>query len=370
MAWQQGEPTRHARLPADGCEISFDELPDGLVVADARGMIRVFNAAAVALTGTDAAHAHGRRYDEVLPLRDDDGQDWWKCTDPYGGLASRTRQPARLLRLGVDGPQLDVAARYVRSTRMGPLDRLVVSLRDGSARARWERSRADLVSTVAHELRSPLTSVKGFTATLLSRWDNFTDEQRQSILRTVEHDADVLTRLIGDLLDVSRIESGRLELRKSVVDVGRLAHRLVAGRIAAGDDADRFEVEVKGTLPDLWLDSDKVEQILANLVDNAVRHGGGTIGIVVEPTSDVAGTGEPGVTVSVSDGGTGVPAELVSSVFTRFWRGNHRRGNSGLGLYIVRGLVEAHRGAIALRRSAAGGAMFRFSLPAGSPPYL
>ncbi|MQA01562.1 MAG: PAS domain-containing protein [Streptosporangiales bacterium] len=359
-----------ATVPDDGFQVAADLLPDGLVVADARGRVTVFNTAAAALTGVDRSAALGKQYDGLLPLRDDDGHDWWKCTDPYGGLPSRTRQPARLLRLGLDGPQLDVSARYVRSRRAGPLQQLVITLRDGASRARWERSRADLVSTVAHELRSPLTSVKGFTATLLTKWDKFTDEQRQAILRTVEYDADVLTRLIGDLLDVSRIESGRLELRRSVVDVGRLAHRLVAGRVAAGDDADRFEIAVHGELPDLWLDSDKVEQILANLVDNAVRHGDGKISIVVEPSAEVGDTGEAGVSVSVSDAGEGIPAELAPSVFTRFWRGNHRRGNTGLGLYIVKGLVEAHRGTIALGRSAAGGAMFRFSLPAGSPPYL
>lgn len=345
-----------------------DLLPDGLVVADANGLVTVFNAAAQRFTGVCADDAVGGRFDEVLSLRDDDGQDWWKDTDPYGGLASRTRQPERLLRLGVDGPMLNVTARYVRAERGGPVRTLVISLRDGSrTRARWDRSDADLVSTVAHELRSPLTSVKGFTVTLLTKWDNFTDEQRKAILRTVDYDADVLTRLIGDLLDVSRIESGRLELRRSVVDVAGVAERLVAGRVAAGEDQNRFEVRVEPGLPEAWLDGDKVEQILANLVENAVRHGDGRICIVVEPSTEA---GEPGVAVSVSDEGDGIAPEQMRRVFTRFWRGSRRRGSSGLGLFIVKGLVEAHGGSIALRRSASGGALFRFFLPAGSAPYL
>ena len=169
---------------------------------------------------------------------------------------------------------------------------------------------------------------------------------------------------------MSRIESGRLELHRSVVDVGDLVRRLVAGRVAAGEPEERFVVETHGPLPDLWLDSDKVEQIVGNLVDHAVRHGDGTITIVVRPSRNVGATGEPGVDVTVGDEGEGIAPERVPSVFTRFWRGNHRRGSSGLGLYIVKGLVEAHRGTITLGRSPSGGAMFRFRLPAGSPPYL
>ena len=114
---------------------------------------------------------------------------------------------------------------------------MVVTLRDAGARARLERSRADLVSTVAHELRSPLTSVKGFTATLLAKWDRFTDDQKLLMLETVNADADRVTRLITELLDVSRIESGRLEMRRQVVDIpARVAqdHRGPGGGGRAG----------------------------------------------------------------------------------------------------------------------------------------
>ena len=114
-----------------------------------------------------------------------------------------------------------VTATYVRDPA-GRLRHVVLVARDTVARERQERSAAELVSTVAHELRSPLTSVKGFTATLLAKWERFTDEQKQHMLQTVNADADRVTRLISELLDVSRIESGRLELHKQVVDLPAL----------------------------------------------------------------------------------------------------------------------------------------------------
>ena len=139
------------------------------------------------------------------------------------------------------------------------------------------------MSTVAHELRSPLTSVKGFTATLLNKWGRFTDDQKRVMLETVNADADRVTRLITELLDVSRIESGRMEVHRQLVDVPDRARKIIAGRVAAGDAEDRFRLEVLGGLPETWLDADKIDQILGNLVENAVRHGAGIVTIVVEP---------------------------------------------------------------------------------------
>ncbi|MQA93325.1 MAG: PAS domain-containing protein [Streptosporangiales bacterium] len=346
-----------------------DDLPDGLLVADHAGKVTVFNTALARLCGADPAAALGKDFRDVLPLRDADGRDWWKCTDPYHGLRTRVRQPERCLWLA-DGSEVMVTARYVREPRRGgDVVRLVVGVRDGSARARQERDRADLVSTVAHELRSPLTSVKGFTATLLARWARFNDDQKLVMLETVNADADRVTRLISELLDVSRIESGRLEVHRQVVDLAAAARRAVAGRVAAGDPEDRFRLTVGEGLPEMWLDPDKIDQILGNLLENAVRHGAGTVTIVVEPVSSgVTDAGPWGAAVSVSDEGEGIAPELAPRVFRQFWRGK-RRGGTGLGLYIVKGLVEAHGGTITIQRARQGGAEFRFSLPAGTPDF-
>jgi len=339
-----------------------DELPDGLVVADDAGRVIIFNQAAARLTGVAAEEAVGKFVSDVLPFRDDDGRDWWVCVDPYHGLATRTRHPERSLCL-TDGTELLVSAGYVRDGRGGPVRRLVITLRGAQQRARLERSRAELVSTVAHELRSPLTSVKGFTATLLAKWPRFTDNQKLVMLETVNADADRVTRLITELLDVSRIESGRMEVHRELVDVPERARRLIAGRVAAGEPEDRYRLEVVSDLPDTWLDADKVDQILGNLVENAVRHGAGIVTIVVERARI---GGDQAVAVSVRDQGEGIPPEMAHRVFRQFWRGK-RRGGTGLGLYIVKGLVEALGGDITVGRAPGGGAEFRFTVPAGAP---
>ncbi|CAL9579758.1 Adaptive-response sensory-kinase SasA [Nocardiopsis dassonvillei] len=339
--------------------LHVDDLPDGVVVADARGRVVLCNAQAAQLTGIPAAAALGRDFRAALPLVGADGNDWWEASDPYGGDRGRTRQTERALYLP-DDREILVAARYVRARPGGDLVRLVVTLRDASTRA--ERSRADLVSEVAHELRSPLTSVKGFTSTLLTKWERLTDKQKLFMLETVNADADRVTRLIHDLLDVSRIESGRIEVRRQVVDVTEVVRRVVAGRVAAGESEERFRVETREGLPQMWLDPDKIQQILSNLVENGVRHGAGTVSIVIEPC-------EGGAAVSVRDEGQGIAPETIPRVFRQFWR-SKRRSGTGLGLFIVKGLVEAHGGTITVGRAPSGGAEFRFTMPAGTPEFV
>jgi PAS domain S-box-containing protein len=342
-----------------------DELPDGLVVADDSGRVVVFNRAAARLTAMAPEEVLGKLVSDVLPFRDVDGRDWWMFVDPYHGLSTRTRHPERSLYM-TDGTELLVSVGYVRDEPAGQVRRLVISLRGATQRARLERSRAELVSTVAHELRSPLTSVKGFTATLLSKWHRFTDDQKRVMLETVNADADRVTRLITELLDVSRIESGRMEVHRQLVDIPDRARKVIAGRVAAGDSEDRFRIEARPDVPETWLDADKIDQILGNLVENAVRHGAGIVTVVVE--SALAGD-EPAVAVSVRDQGEGISPEVAPRVFRQFWRGK-RRGGTGLGLYIVKGLVEALGGTITVGRAPGGGAEFRFTLPAGAPAAL
>ena len=342
---------------------AFDDLPDGVVVVDPAGRVEVVNPAAERILAASADELVGRSLREVLPLVDNQSRDWWACTKPLDGLTTRTRQPEASLQFSegaLKGRELLVTAAYVRDENRA-IQRVVIALRDNRARERSDRSRADLVSTVAHELRSPLTSVKGFTATLLAKWDRFNDEQKQLMLQTVNSDADRVTRLLTELLDVSRIDAGRLEMRRQVIDLPGCVRKAVAGRIAGGEQESRFEVRITGELPEIWADPDKLDQVVGNLVENALRHGAGTVTVTVRPF-------ETGAEVLVEDEGEGIPPETTARVFTRFWRGNRGRG-TGLGLYIVKGLVEAHGGSVEVGRADSGGARFRFVLPAGVAPY-
>ncbi|MFG2647603.1 ATP-binding protein [Streptomyces sp. NPDC048436] len=351
-----------------GLGLDPDDLPDGLVVADETGRVICFNSAAARITAVRATDALGAPLERALPLEDLEGRRWWRLTDPYGGLATRFAQPERNLLLP-GGREVLVSARYVRTAPTGPVRRVIVSLRDTEARRRTERSHAELIATVAHELRSPLTSVKGFTATLLAKWERFTDDQKKLMLETVDADADRVTRLIAELLDISRIDSGRLELRRQPVDIGAAVGRHIQAYVASGQDADRFLVRIQQPMPDLWADPDKIDQVLSNLLENAVRHGEGTVTIDVAPSSSPREQGGAETAVTVSDEGSGIPEESMGRVFTRFWRGS-KRGGTGLGLYIVKGIVEAHGGTITVGRAASGGAQFRFTLPVGTPAYL
>lgn len=342
---------------------AYDDLPDGIVTVDAEGRVATVNHVAERMLSMTADELVGRDLSVALPFVDPQGRDWWKCTNPYAGLSTRVRQPERMLTLARPGEQdrtLLVTASYLRDENRAVRE-IVVALRDTRGRAQHERSAAELVSVVAHELRSPLTGVKGFTSTLLAKWERFTDEQKLHMLRTVNADADRLARLISELLDVSRIETGRLELRKQVVSLPGLVERDVAARIAAGEPESRFVVDVRSTLPALWADPDKLAQVIGNIVENALRHGAGTVTITIDVVDAAA-------QVRVVDQGGGIAQEALPRIFTKFWH-DSTRGGTGLGLFIAKGIVDAHGGTIEAGNTDAGGGWVRFSLPAGTPSF-
>jgi signal transduction histidine kinase len=338
---------------------ALDRLADGVVLADGTGAVTAVNA--VAATWLQAVDPIGRPLGEVLALQDRDGRDWCSCNRPYDGLSTRTAVPEQSWLLP-DGTEVLVVARIHRSGPGAPVDGVAVSIRSGRGRARLDRERSDLVATVAHELRSPLTGVKGFVQALLNRWDRLTDEQKRLMLTTVAADADRLSRLIGELLDVARIDTGRLQLYPRPSDAGVLSRRVVDS-VAAGTSRP-IEVEVADRLPEVDVDPDKFTQVITNLLENGVRHGEGTVRVELRPAA-LAPDG-PGLRITVTDQGEGISPDLRGRVFTKFWTGGQRGGGSGLGLYLVNGLVRAHGGTVTIGDAEGGGARIDVLLPASS----
>ncbi|MGA8847912.1 MAG: PAS domain-containing sensor histidine kinase [Nocardioides sp.] len=335
-----------------------DALPDGVLLADADGVVTVISTAAAAMLGwSTAAQATGMPLESVLRLQGQDGQEWLRCNSPYIGLRTRTAVPEQSWLLP-DGTEVLVTARLHRERPLGEVSLVAISIRSGRGRARLDRERSDLVATVAHELRSPLTGVKGFVQALLNRWDRLNDEQKKLMLATVSADADRLSRLIAELLDVARIDTGRLQMYRRPTSATVLVSRIVDS-VGAGTKRP-IELAAAEDLPQIFADPDKFTQVVTNLVENAVRHGEGTVRVSLEQhRSD---DGSDAVMIRVADQGAGIASELRRRVFTKFWTGG--RGGSGLGLYIVHGLVRAHGGAVTIDDAPAGGAVISCTWPA------
>jgi PAS domain S-box-containing protein len=361
--------------------VAAELIPDGLVAADGDGRILFVNTRATRILGRPRDELVGADIREAVDLKDSDGSSWWAVTDPWGGMRIRTGHREKLLMLRHNGREVLVTAKYLRPGRSQPVNRVNILMRDATYRRRAEAENAAVISTVAHELRSPLTSVKGFSSTLLRRWDRFSDDQKRLMLETIEADADRVTRLITELLDVSRIDSGRLQIRPLPIDVSAVFARHVERAVASGLDRDRFAIEVSDELPEVWADPDRLDQILSNLIENAFRHGEGVVTLAAQRSNDDSQAAldsrgaEPregraaGVDLLVADQGKGIAADHRNLVFSRFWHGSGR-GSTGLGLYVVKGLVEAHGGRVQVEDGAAGGAQFRISLPSEPPDYL
>jgi signal transduction histidine kinase len=338
---------------------AVDALPDGVVIADGEGTVRLVNDRAAALLGLPPDAAEGKPLADVLAVTNQDGVGWVACTRPYDGLVTRTGVPEQSWVLP-SGEEVLVTARIHRAPGHGPVTDVAVSLRSGRARARLDRDRSDLVATVAHELRSPLTGVKGFVQALLNRWDRLNDEQKKLMLTTVHADSDRLSRLITELLDVARLDTGRLSMHPRPCDVPTLTQRVIDS-VRAGAP-HRIELESPPDLPAVWADPDKFTQVLTNLVENAIRHGSDPVTVTAyrdESPGDL-------VAVQVDDSGDGIPPEIRRRAFTKFWT-TGQRGGSGLGLYLANGLVKAHGGTVTIGDAPGGGARIVTTWPAFTP---
>ncbi|MBC7248066.1 MAG: GAF domain-containing protein [Actinobacteria bacterium] len=243
---------------------------------------------------------------------------------------------------------------------------IIAVIRDVTTLRELEQAKSDFVSTVSHELRTPLTSIKAYTATLRRSDVSFDEGTRQQFLQVIEEETDRLTRLISDLLDMSRIDSGRMELKKREFDLLRLVE-IVVEKLGSQTSDHVIRMRAPSGSITVHADPDKIEQVFVNLVDNAVKYSpqGGDIVISLEVQRHL-------IKCSVSDQGVGIPVEHIPHIFEKFHRVDNRATRevygTGLGLYLSKSIVEAHGGSIWVESEFGRGSTFHFTLPLALPP--
>ncbi len=241
----------------------------------------------------------------------------------------------------------------------GRIERIVHSLSDISERKEMERMKNDFVSCVSHELRTPLSSLRGFAELMLQR--EYPPEKQRHFLEIIYRESRRLGDLVNDVLDLQRIESGRAVLQFGPVFLPELVKE-TAELFAAPGERHRIFEEVPPGLPPVLADPEAVRQILRNLVSNALKYSpeGGEVRIGVREQAGQA-------LIWVSDQGMGIPPELLPHVFSKFYRAPdsvaRKIGGTGLGLAVVKGLVEAHHGAVWVESTPGKGSTFSFTLP-------
>lgn len=247
----------------------------------------------------------------------------------------------------------------------------VAVLRDVTEEYRLEKLRTDFVANVTHEIRTPLSMLQGYSEALIDGIAATPEEQRELV--QVIHDESVrMGRLVNDLLDLASMENGKLEIKKQTVDVNDLVTRVFRKFSAyAKEQGVRLVRELPAE--ELVLraaDDDRLEQVLTNLLDNAMRHtpGGAAIFMTAEAAAE---DGRPFVKLTVRDEGQGIPAEDLPYIFERFYKADKARkrgtrSGTGLGLAIVKNIVEAHQGSIRADSRLGHGTTFTVMLPVES----
>src|SRR2546421_6744045 len=315
--------------------IDVDQLPDAVLCVDAERRVVEANQAATELTGYSQQELEGSRLEDLLDPRGRDGKpllsDGWHPSTRLRSVARIPEQEVRIRRANDWHLRATVTGRYQRDEE-GRLTGAVLTLRDFGRRAHLAATGIEVVSTVSHELRSPLTSVKGYTSLLLNRWERLGEAQKRMMLEQVHHDADRVTRLVTELLDISRLETGRLVLRRQMIALGEVANDVVA-HVRLEYPELEVDTSFAAAFPEIYADPDKVEQVLTNLVENAAKYAdpkGVRIG------GEVCQGEEAGmVAVSVADKGEGIPGSDLPRIFTKFFRrAETRPTGSGLGLWI------------------------------------
>jgi len=355
----------HERGRAEGLyrqqEILLDSVADGICGVDRRGLVSFANPAAARLLGDDAARLAGKPVHELLHGAAGAGH---KC-GPDCALRQATERPTvsagedSIFR--ADGSSFPAEYCLTPMLDKGRFLGSVLSFRDISQRFALDRLKDEFISTVSHELRTPLTSIRGALGLLSSGILGEINPKGANLLRIALANSDRLVRLINDILDLERIQSGREPLAFQPVQLGEIVCQVIDGMQPVADAAG-VQLIHDSTQVELAADPDRLVQVLTNLLSNAIKFSqpDSTVSVMLQP-------GANGVTLSVIDHGRGIPADKLEAIFGRFQQvdtsDSKQKGGSGLGLAICRTIVLQHSGRIWAERNPVRGSTFRVYLP-------
>ena len=357
-------------------------LPEGIIVTDRQLNVVLANPASAHFFGLERALPEGvflSEYlrDHVEPLLED-GQE-------LARFLERTRDQDRGLAEGwLEFKELDrrlwLVSAPLWGEEGGPPTGQVILIRDARQEDDSEREKLGFISVISHELRSPLTSILGYSELLLAR--DFKRDRREDFVRSIFNQAQHLAGLIDDMLNLSRLSRGRMRMNWSMASFYQVVAGLATQLDALMSDHHSLLMDVSPEAPPFYADRDKLRVILNNLIGNAVKYSpeGGEVILRAEPviTPEEAErkqipTAPPCVLVSVQDQGIGIPEEAIPHIFDRFYRADNtltrQIGGTGLGLTISKALVEMHGGRIWVQSGQGEGTTFFFTLPLrGKPP--
>jgi len=321
-------------------------IADGIVAVDREGNVVLWNAAAERITGVPGTEAVGRPPAQVL------GRELEVAEAEPGRLVPITR--------GSEEVWLSVTEAVMRDPT-GAVAGRIYAFRDISADRFVEEMKSEFVSTVSHELRGPLTSIYGFAETLLREDVLFDENERKTFLRYIAEESLRLTSIVDTLLNVARLDAGDLQVNLQPTDVRVVASEVVAGVERAGRDGLAFVLDLPEAPLDASADPDKLRQVIAALLDNAVKFSpdGGTVTIAAARTPS-------GVELRVADEGIGIAHAEQERIFRKFYRGGSAATGTGVGLFIADKLVSAMGGRISVDSEEGRGSRFTFELPAAT----
>jgi PAS domain S-box-containing protein len=345
----------------------LESITDGVIVLDARPETRyqvlMLNAAAERMFAVDAAEILGRQVPRGLQGLDIAPDVLALMVHLEEMCRFDAPVPPQQKRFTLRNKVLNLTLSQVVSPQ-GEIMGVVAVFRDVTKEVEVDRMKSEFISTVAHELRTPMTSIKGYTDLILMGTVGAISDMQKQFLTVIKNNADRLSVLVADILDLSRIEMGRIQLNRHYVAVGDLVQDVVsslANQIAAKEQT--LSVAVADDLPDVRLDRDRIIQVLTNLVSNANKYTpvGGAIGI----SAHIDG---PMLVIAVRDTGYGISGADLEKLFdTRFFRANNPNvqfvSGTGLGLIIARSLVEMHGGRIWAESVLDQGSTFTFTIP-------